>query len=89
MVKTVFNVSLVCDNKSANFAALRLNLLGDMAHAILAGGNEGLDYSIYLKFDWMINTSLFYFYYKTDFTGIFYTCTRLSNVKAISAFTSS
>ena len=54
LVKTGFDVSLVCDNKSASFATHpdKVNLLGNMTHAILAGGNKGLDYSLYVNFDW-------------------------------------
>ena len=51
-----------------------------MTHAILAGGNEGLNFSIYFRLD--DKHQPFYFNYETDFTGIVYTCTRLSNVKS-------
>jgi len=53
VLKTGFDFSLVCDSKSANFAAHpgNKNLLGNMTHAILAGGNKGLDYSLYFNFD--------------------------------------
>lgn len=68
-------------DKERLIAALpdKVNLLGNMTHAILAAVMKGWILLYILN---LIGQQPFHLNYETDFTGIFYTCTRLSNEKS-------